>query len=54
VDRTPRTLVVASICAGIVGFTVGEATGLPLLASFVVTVLVVLAVATALTALRRR
>jgi hypothetical protein len=54
VTRAPGPLLVASICAGILGFTLAEATGLSLLASYVITVVVVFAVARAVTSWRRR
>jgi hypothetical protein len=55
-DGAPRTqpLLIASICAGIAGYTLAEATGLPLAVSYVATVLVVFATATAALAIRRR
>jgi hypothetical protein len=55
-DGTPPTgpLVVASICAGIAGYTLADATGLPIVASYVLTVLVVFALTTAVLVARRR
>lgn len=41
-----RAIAIASVCAGIAGFTLADATGLSIVASYVVTVIVVFAVAT--------
>jgi hypothetical protein len=53
VSRAPGPLLVASICAGILGFTLAEATGIPLLASYAITVVVVFAIANVIAARRR-
>jgi hypothetical protein len=55
-DGTPptRPLLIASICAGIAGFTLAAATGLPIVESYVLTVVVVFAIATAVLVARRR
>ena len=49
-----RPLLIASICAGIAGFTLAAATGLPVVLSYVITVVVVFAIATAVLVARRR